>query len=178
MKKNEKNFNKMILFFDFILVIAGIALDQWSKAFMTRLLKGNPAVPIIKDVLELTYVENRGAAFGILQGKRIYFIILAAVILFLFVWLLLKLPPEKKYRKIHMALSLILAGAMGNTIDRWRNGYVVDFIYFKLIDFPVFNVADIYITVTTIWLAVLILFFYKEEDFAFLQRKRGTKDSQ
>lgn len=163
---------------DFILVIAGIALDQWSKAFMTRLLKGNPAVPIIKDVLELTYVENRGAAFGMLQGKRIYFIILAAVILVLFVWLLLKLPPEKKYRKIHTALSLILAGAMGNTIDRWRNGYVVDFIYFKLIDFPVFNVADIYITVTTIWLAVLILFFYKEEDFAFLQRKRGTNDSQ
>lgn len=169
--KANNHINKMMLFWDAVIVLTGVALDQWTKMFMARLLKGQSAVPIIKDVLELTYVENRGAAFGILQGKRIYFIILAVVVLVLFVWLLLKLPPEKKYRKLHIALSLILAGAAGNTIDRGINGYVVDFVYFKLIDFPVFNVADIYITVTTIWLAVLLLFCYKEEDFEFLRRK-------
>lgn len=157
-----------------IIFIAGIALDQWTKAFMTRLLKNQPAVPIITDILELDYVENRGAAFGMLQGKRIYFIIIAVVVLFLFVWLLLRLPPEKKYCKIHIALSFILAGAIGNTIDRGLRGYVVDFIYFKPIDFPVFNVADIFITVMTIWLAVLILFFFKEEDFDFLRRKSNA----
>lgn len=170
MKANNQT-TKIILFLDAVIVFTGIALDQWTKMFMTQLLKAQPAVPIIKDVLELTYVENRGAAFGILQGKRSYFIIMAAVVLVLFIWLLLKLPPEKKYRKLHLALSLILAGAVGNTIDRGINGYVVDFIYFKLIDFPVFNIADIYITVTTIWLAVLLMFFYKEEDFEFLRRK-------
>lgn len=171
MKANNP-INKIMLFWDAVIVLTGVALDQWTKMFMARLLKGQPAVPLIKDVLELTYVENRGAAFGILQGKRIYFIIMAVVVLILFLWLLLKLPPGKKYRKLHIALSLILAGAAGNTIDRGINGYVVDFVYFKLIDFPVFNVADIYITVTTIWLAVLLMFFYKEEDFEFLRRKK------
>lgn len=170
----NKYINKMMLFLDMMIVIAGIVLDQWTKTFMTRLLKNQPAVPIIKDVLELDYVENRGAAFGMLQGQRIYFIVIAVVVFFLFVWLLLKLPSEQKYRKIHIALSFILAGAIGNTIDRGLNGYVVDFIYFKLIDFPVFNVADIYITVTTIWLAVLLLFFFKEEDFDFLRRKQNS----
>lgn len=170
----NKHINKIMLCLDMIIVFAGIALDQWTKALMTRLLKNQPAVPIIKDILELCYVENRGAAFGMLQGQRISFIIIAVVVFFLFVWLLLKLPPEHKYRKIHIALSFILAGAIGNTIDRGLNGYVVDFIYFKWIDFPVFNVADIYITVTTIWLAVLLLFFYKEEDFDFLRRKQNS----
>ncbi|MDE6742603.1 MAG: signal peptidase II [Lachnospiraceae bacterium] len=162
-----------------IIVIAGIALDQWTKKFMTQLLKDKPAVPIITDILELDYVENRGAAFGMLQGKRIYFIIISIVVFFLIVWLLLKLPSEKKYRKLHIALSFILAGAMGNTIDRGLNGYVVDFIYFKIIDFPVFNVADIFITVTTLWLAILILFFFKEEDFDFLRKKKvQEKDTE
>lgn len=172
--RTNRHTNKIILLADIAIVISGIVLDQWTKAFMTRLLKGRPAVPIVKDVLELDYVENRGAAFGLLQGQRIYFIVIAVVVFILFAWLLWKLPPEKKYRKLHIALSLILAGAVGNTIDRGCNGYVVDFIYFKLIDFPVFNVADIYITVTTLWLAILLLFFYKEEDFDFLRRKQSS----
>ncbi len=169
--KMNKHINKIMLSLDVIILIAGIALDQWTKAFMTQLLKDKSAVPILTDILELNYVENRGAAFGMLQGKRIYFIMIAVVVFFVIAWLLLKLPLEKKYRKLHIALSIILAGAIGNTIDRGLKGYVVDFIYFKLIDFPVFNVADIYITVTTLWLAVLILFFFKEEDFDFLRKK-------
>lgn len=160
-----------MLSLDLVILLAGIAMDQWTKTFMTQLLKNKPAVPIMKDILELSYVENRGAAFGMLQGKRVYFLVIAAAVFLLFAWLLLRLPPEKKYRKIHIALSFILAGAVGNTIDRGLRGYVVDFIYFKPIDFPVFNVADIFITVATIWLAVLILFFYKEEDFDFFRRK-------
>lgn len=164
-----------MLFWDLVIVSSGIALDQWTKALMTRYLKGQPSISVIKNILELDYVENRGAAFGMLQGKRIYFLVIAAVVFFLFAWLLLKLPPEKKYQKLHIALSFILAGAVGNTIDRGIKGYVVDFVYFKLIDFPVFNVADIFITVTTIWLAVLLLFFFKEEDFDFLRRNTGQK---
>lgn len=168
-----------MLFLDMVIVIAGILLDQWTKTLMTRLLKGNTAIPVIKDILELDYVENRGAAFGMLQGKRVYFLILAAAVLILFIWLLFKLPLEKKYNKLHIALSLILAGAVGNTIDRGLRGYVVDFVYFKLIDFPVFNVADIFITVTTIWLAILLFFFFKEEDFGFLRRKtEQEKDTE
>ncbi len=178
MRRNKHGLNKIMLALDLIIFVTGVALDQWTKAFMTRLLKNQPAVPIIKGVLELDYVENRGAAFGMLQGKRFYFIIIAAVVFFVFVWLLLKLPPEKKYCKIHIALSFILAGAIGNTIDRGLRGYVVDFVYFKLIDFPVFNVADIYITVTTIWLAILILFFFQDDDFDFLRRKNSREEDK
>ncbi len=175
MRTNNKQLNKIMLFWDLVIVSLGIFLDQWTKALMTRYLKGQPSIPIIKDILELDYVENRGAAFGLLQGKRIYFLVIAAAVFFLFVWLLLKLPLEKKYQKLHIALSFILAGAVGNTIDRGMKGYVVDFVYFKLIDFPVFNVADIFITVTTIWLAVLLLFFFKEEDFDFLRRQKNRE---
>ena len=64
-----------------------------------------------------------------------------------------------------------MAGAFGSLIDRVARGYVVDFFYFKLIDFPIFNVADIYVTVTMVLLIGLILFYYKEEDFEFLRRK-------
>lgn len=179
MKTNNKQLNKIMLFLDLVILSSGIALDQWTKALATRFLMAQPAIPIIKDILELDYVENRGAAFGMLQGKRIYFLLIAAAVFFLFAWLLLKLPPEKKYQKLHIALSFILAGAVGNTIDRGIRGYVVDFIYFKLIDFPVFNVADIFITVTTLWLAVLLLFFFKEEDLDFLRRKKvQEKDAE
>ena len=68
---------------------------------------------------------------------------------------------------------MISAGAVGNMIDRVSQGYVVDFLYFKLINFPVFNVADIYVTVSVVCFAVLILFYYKEDDFSFL-KKTGT----
>lgn len=172
MKTNKKQLNKIMLFLDLVILFSGIALDQWTKALAMRFLKAQPAIPVIKDILELDYVENRGAAFGMLQGKRIYFLLLTVVVFFLFTWLILKLPPEKKYQKLHIALSFILAGAVGNAIDRGMRGYVVDFIYFKPIDFPVFNVADIFITVTTLWLAVLLLFFFKEEDLDFLRRKK------
>ncbi len=179
MRTNNKQLNKIMLFLDLVILSSGIALDQWTKALATQFLKAQPAIPVIKNILELNYVENRGAAFGMLQGKRIYFLVIAAAVFFLFAWLLLKLPPGKKYRKLHIALSFILAGAVGNTIDRGIRGYVVDFIYFKLIDFPVFNVADIFITVTTLWLAVLLLFFFKEEDLDFLRRKKvQEKDAE
>lgn len=179
MRTNNKQINKIMLLVDLVILSSGIALDQWTKALATRFLMAQPAIPIIKDILELDYVENRGAAFGLLQGKRICFLVIAAAVFFLFAWLLLKLPPAEKYQKLHIALSFILAGAVGNTIDRGMKGYVVDFIYFKLIDFPVFNIADIFITVTTIWLAVLLLFFFKEEDFDFLRsRKNREKDTE
>lgn len=178
MKTNNKQLNKIMLPVDLVILSSGIALDQWTKVLATRFLKAQPAIPIIKDILELDYVENRGAAFGMLQGKRIYFLLIAATVFFLFAWLLLKLPPEKKYQKLHIALSFILAGAVGNTLDRGLKGYVVDFVYFKLINFPVFNVADIFITVTTIWLAVLLLFFFKEEDFDFLRSRKNRKNRE
>ena len=80
---------------------------------------------------------------------------------------------------MRLVAVFLAAGAVGNLIDRMRYSYVVDFLYFKLIDFPVFNVADCYVTVGAVLLAVLILFVYKEEELGFLSLKRqgGKKDA-
>ena len=67
---------------------------------------------------------------------------------------------------------MLFAGGIGNFIDRVRFNYVVDFFYFKLIDFPIFNVADIYVSVSCVFLAILIIFFYKDKDFDFLGKKK------
>ena len=80
------------------------------------------------------------------------------------------MPVNKKLQSLRIILIFISAGAAGNLIDRFFLGYVRDFIYFSLIDFPVFNVADIYVTCAVALLIILILFYYKEEDFSFLQK--------
>lgn len=77
-----------------------------------------------------------------------------------------------EYRLLHVLLSLIAAGAIGNMIDRIRLDYVVDFIYFVLINFPIFNVADIYVSVSTVALVILLLFVYKENDLNFISFKQ------
>jgi len=167
--------NKKTLFFLFDFIFAGvlIVLDQYTKFLAIHNLKDNLAYPIIPNVLELNYLENRGAAFGMLQNQKIFFVFIAVIILALIFYFLKKLPAKKKYSILHILLSMIAAGAIGNMIDRIRYDYVVDFIYIVLINFPIFNVADIYVTVSTFVLVILILFVYKEDDLNFLSFKQN-----
>ena len=147
-----------------ISVILLILLDQLTKIWAVARLKDQPAISLIRGVFELQYLENRGSAFGMMQGARVFFII-STIVLFLLVCVIyVRIPKEKMYLPLRVIAVLFLAGAAGNFIDRVRQGFVVDFFYFKLIDFPVFNVADIYVTVGTFILAFLLLFYYKEED--------------
>ena len=88
------------------------------------------------------------------------------------VYMLIKIPRNKHYFALEFLLVLVASGAVGNLIDRISLGYVVDFFYFKLIDFPIFNVADIYVSVSCIFLAVLLIFFYKEQDFQFISKNK------
>ena len=100
------------------------------------------------------------------------------IVLAALVWALPKIPQERHFLPLTLCLCFIGAGAVGNMIDRIFRGYVVDFFYFKLIDFPVFNVADIYVTTAAVILIVLIVFLYKEEDFDRIfpkKDKRGTE---
>ena len=138
--------------------------DLAAKYAATLYLKGKPAIPLIPNVLELNYLENRGAAFGMLQNQKIFFVFVAAVILAVIVFVLFIMPLQRKYTPLHILLVMIAAGAAGNMIDRLRLDYVVDFISFVLIHFPIFNVADIYVTIATVFFVVLFLFYYKEED--------------
>ena len=145
-------------------------LDQWTKLLVVQNLKNADPFVLIPGVLELGYVENTGAAFGILQGSRMFFLILTPAVCLFLLAVLLKTPRRKKYLPLNIILCFIMAGALGNYIDRLKNGYVVDFIYFKPIDFPLFNVADIFITVGFAVLLLLIVFYYNEEDLDFLSK--------
>ena len=154
---------KRILLFA-VSVILLIALDQLTKYLAVIYLKDNGSVVLIDGILELLYVENRGAAFGIMHGMGWLFIVLALLVSAAVIYIYVKMPHEGKFLPLEACMACIVAGAIGNIIDRIRNGFVVDFIYFCLIDFPVFNVADIFVTCSAIALIVLFLFVYKEDD--------------
>ena len=158
-----------------LIAVAGLLFaDQWTKHLAVLHLKGQPAVPLIDGVFQLNYIENRGAAFGIMQGRQMFFVVCTVVITLAVLYLCVKMPYEAKYNPLRFCAVLIWSGAAGNMIDRLRLNYVVDFFDFCLIDFPVFNVADCYVVVACFLFAVLILFYYRdEEDFDFLKRRRG-----
>ena len=143
-----------------------IAFDQWTKYLAMTGLKD--PIPLIKGVFELQYVENQGAAFGILQNRLWLFVIFTLIMLVVLGYLYYHTPAEKGYGWIRFALVLIISGAIGNLIDRVLRQYVVDFLYFKLIDFPVFNVADSYVVVGCC-LFVLLYFVQKEQVGRVLQ---------
>lgn len=154
-------------------------LDQWSKGLAVTHLKGQEPFVLWEGVFELNYLENRGAAFGIFQGQKPVFLVCTVLILCLVAFYYLRLPKGRRFYPIRLVGVLLTAGAIGNLIDRTVNSYVVDFFYFKLIDFPVFNVADCYVTVGAALLAVLILFYYKEEELEFFSlRRKEAKDGR
>ena len=150
---------KKMICIDTICMIAMMLADQWTKNLAVLHLKGKESIVLIKGWLELTYVENRGAAFGILQNQRILLLSLTFILLIVCGVALVKLKPVKKNIPYHVLIILVIAGGIGNMIDRIMLGYVVDFVYFSIIDFPVFNVADCYITGAEIF---LILFFLSD----------------
>ena len=138
-----------------------VIFDQFTKHLAILHLKDQEPYILIENVFQLEYLENRGAAFGLF---RMFFYISTAVITVAVIWFYLKVPMERKFLPLRLCAIAVIAGAYGNFIDRVRLNYVVDFFYFKLIDFPIFNVADIYVTVSAAVLAILILLYYKEED--------------
>lgn len=171
----------------FILMALFIGLDQWTKQLAVLHLKGQEAVVLIEGALELRYLENAGAAFSIFQNKQLFFYILTAVVLIIIFALwgrvvrsLLQyrnlkgvteadgsMPFQAKtFRNgifLNYLLILLVAGALGNFIDRLRLQYVIDFIYVRLINFPIFNVADICVTISAVLLVVFFLFIYKDD---------------
>lgn len=148
-----------------------VALDQLTKWLAVTKLKEQDPFVIIPGVFEFNYLENRGAAFGIFQGKQFIFLIGALIISALVIFLYRKIPTTARYFPMRFCSVLICAGAIGNMIDRIRLNYVIDFLYFRLIDFPIFNVADIYVCVACFLFAFLILFVYKDEELNFLSFK-------
>ncbi len=174
---------KMIqLVVDFIAFVLLVILDQVTKYMAIDRLKDQEPMKLIDGVFELQYLENRGAAFGMLQNGKVFFVFAAVVMLTAIIFVLIKAPVAKKYRPWHVFLVMIAAGGIGNMIDRIRLDYVVDFFYFSLIDFPIFNVADIYVSVGTVLFLILLLFFSKEDDLNFIslsiQKKASYRETK
>ena len=168
---------KRSLFLHFLIVfVILVGLDQWTKGLVTAHLKGRGPAVVWENVFEFLYSENRGAAFGMLQERQLFFFLIAAVVLAAIVYLMIRMPDDRKYRPLALCLMLVGAGAVGNMIDRLSQGYVVDFLYFKLINFPIFNVADCYVTVAAFGLVLLVMFYYKDEDMACFSLKKQKED--
>ncbi|GEB33023.1 MULTISPECIES: signal peptidase II [Brevibacillus] len=130
----------------YFLIAAGIiALDQWTKHLVVNNMERGDSIPLIADVFHLTSHRNMGAAFGILQNQRWLFIVITIAVVVGIVYSLIRLG--KKQPRASLALSMVLGGAIGNFIDRATTGQVVDFLDFTLINFPIFNVADMAITI-------------------------------
>ena len=132
-----------------------IAADLLTKLTASKL--GSREVVLIPGVLSLSYIENRGAAFGIMQGRQWLLIVISAVMIAAAVVFYIRRIRDIQYRYLRVLIVFLVAGALGNMIDRIMLGYVRDFIYFKLIDFPVFNVADIYVTVSAVLILIWII---------------------
>ncbi|MDO4189534.1 MAG: signal peptidase II [Lachnospiraceae bacterium] len=153
-------------------IIALVILDQLAKSWAVDKLKDTNGIDLIKGVLQFYYLPNgnTGAAFGMLQGHQSLFLFIALILSIVLLFIIYNIPNDKKYNLMIVTLTLIIAGGIGNMIDRMTLNYVIDFIYFSLINFPIFNVADMYVSVGTIMLVILFLFYYKEDDITNVEK--------
>lgn len=142
-----------------------VLLDQLSKYAAVLHLKNQSGISLIPGVFELYYLENRGAAWGLLENARYFFLITAVVLTGLIFYYYRKLPLDCHWNLSRFLMIMLASGAVGNAIDRFVHGYVIDFLYFSAINFPVFNVADCYVTVSI----VLFLFFYRKEVYVWIR---------
>ncbi len=169
----KENRNKILrLSIDLVAFFLLLIVDQITKYYAVLTLKGQAPLVLWKNVFELNYLENSGAAFGMLKNQKPLFIVITIIVLLAIGYILFKTPLKKKYAILHFCLILIASGAVGNNlIDRLRLNYVIDFFYIKLINFAIFNVADLFVCIGTFLLVIIILFIYKEDDLEFLSFK-------
>ena len=139
-----------------------VGIDQLTKWLAVLSLKNSAPVLWIPKLLGFSYVENTGAAFGILQGARWFFLVLTGITMAAVLALLL-FGKFRRHFMFNVSTTLIVAGGLGNFIDRLIHGYVVDFIEFQFIKFPVFNVADCYLVIGSIMLLIFFCFLYEEK---------------
>ena len=176
----HKNTNSIRYIIGILAAALLILLDQVTKQLAVSYLKGQSSFVLLKGVFELQYLENQGAAFGILQGKKVLFVLLTLVMAVFLLYVYTVLPSGKHFLPLQCICVLLFSGAIGNFIDRTLQNYVIDFFYFSLIDFPIFNVADIYVTCSVALFIILFLFYYKEADLdllaALIFRRKDKKE--
>lgn len=166
-KKNNKK-----IFLHFICLLLLIVIDQLTKLWVRNQVRLKD-IALIPKVLKFTFVKNTGAVFGLFSNQVIPLTILSIGILIIVLWFYMKIPDTKRFVPLTIIIIFITAGALGNIIDRIILGYVTDFIYIELIDFFVFNVADMYLTVSAFILVILSIFYYKDDEIECLISKKN-----
>ena len=151
----------------YILAIFVLTVDQLTKWAVATYMNMGQTIPLIPGVFHLTSHRNRGAAFGILQNQRVFFIVVTIIIVIGIIVYLRKVYREQKF--LSFGLSFVLGGALGNFVDRAIKGEVVDMLDFRLIDYPIFNLADCFIV---IGVAIIFLHTFLE---ARMEKKRTTE---
>ena len=152
-----------------------VALDQITKFIVRTSFALYESHPLIKNVFHLTYIQNTGIAWGMFKNGRTIFLILTVLVLLVCACFYAKIPQSKRFTPIRVCLVFLVSGAIGNMIDRISLRYVVDFFDFRLINFPIFNVADIYVTVSMIVLILLCAFYYHDHEIDALFSKSERK---
>lgn len=142
----------------FVIVFFIVLLDQWTKYLAKTYLYPIETYPLIENVFHLTYRENTGAAFSILRDKQTLLIIVTSIVVLILIFYLIKIMKVEDFLLVKLPLSFIIGGAIGNLIDRIRLRYVIDFFDFTLINFAVFNVADVFIVIGSIILGYAVIF--------------------
>ncbi len=170
MNTNKNNIVKYTIF----IALSGFFLfvDLLTKFIAQATLEGKKPLVLIDGVLELLFIRNEGAAWGMFSGAGIIFSIIAIAAMIIMIYVLVRMPATKHYGMLLATIICLFTGALGNLIDRLWLSYVRDFIYFYGIDFPVFNMADIFVTVGAVLLIISLIFVYKEKDYAFLKIKK------
>lgn len=147
------------MWISFVVAVLALLGDQLSKLWVTRVLQPVQDIPLWDGVFHFTYARNTGAAFSILEGKQWVFILFSSLAVVALVLYLVRTRKEKGIF-LRISLGLLLGGAIGNLIDRILYNYVIDFLYFKLINYPIFNVADCCVVIGALLLGVYILFLH------------------
>lgn len=138
-----------------------VAADYLTKYAVIANMSLGKTIPLWEGVFHLTHIRNTGAAFSILSGQRFFLIALPLIVIIAIIGCIIAKKPKNKL--LLLSFSMIVSGGIGNLIDRIRFGYVVDFLDFRLINFPVFNVADIWVTCGAA-LFIILLLFSKEDN--------------
>ncbi len=156
---------------ELILVAVLVLIDQLTKQLAKKYLEGRAGLAIIKGVLELYYLPggNTGAAWGLFSGYQFMLVAVSVIVVLGIGFILLRIPCEKKYSMLRVLLVFILAGGIGNMIDRIALRSVRDFIYISIINFPVFNVADMYVSCSVVLLMILFIFVFNDDDIRTLE---------
>ncbi len=173
--KDKKRWLTCII--ELLIVGALIAVDLLTKHFIYGKCETDGRINIIDGVICFEAVKNTGASFGIFAGKTTALTVVSTICAFVLL-IFLFYSYQRRNPWLRSALILILAGAVGNIIDRIALGFVRDFIYFELIDFAVFNFADSCLTVGTIVLIIYVIFFYSKDEKEAQEKKARAAQSK